>query len=450
VLSLPLPAGFVWGAATSALQIEGGGVGRGASVWDVFAATPGRIRDGGTPEIACDHYHCWPEDLALMSELGLGAYRLSIAWTRILPEGRGRPSAAGLDFYDRLIDALLARGIAPWVTLQHWDLPQALQELGGWPSRDTVDRFIEYTDAVAARLGDRVGHWITHNEPWCVSQLGHREGVHAPGLRSWPASLAAAHHLLLSHGRAVEVLRQRSPASEVGIALNLAPVHAASSRDDDVAAARQFDGELNRWFLDPLFGRPYPTDVVERHCAEGRLSGAPSFLRAGDLAAIAAPIDFLGVNFYSRAVVSADPVGRPPVLDGERTDIGWEVFPSGLSELLRRLHAEWAPPAIHITENGAAYHTAPDSEGRVRDLARIRYLHAHLEQLARAAQDGVPVRGYFVWSLLDNFEWAEGYSQRFGIVWVDFETRARVLKDSAHWYRRAVAANAVVPIGGDV
>ncbi|MGZ3441126.1 MAG: GH1 family beta-glucosidase [Polyangia bacterium] len=449
---LRFPDGFLWGAATSAYQIEGAAAadGRGESIWDRFAARPGAIADGSDGAVACDHYHRWPRDIELMKWLGLGAYRFSVAWPRIFPSGRWQVNKAGLDFYDRLTDGLLEAGIEPFVTLYHWDLPQPLEDAGGWASRHTVDAFVEYVDVVSDLLGDRVRRFITHNEPWCISVLGYAEGLHAPGRRDWPAALAAAHHLLLSHGLATAVIRQNAVDAEVGITVNLVPAEPASSSAADRDACRAFDGAFNRWFLDPLYGRGYPEDVIADHVGAGRLSSLElPFVQPGDLATIAAATDFLGINYYSRAVVRSDRVAEldnaPRVvhMSDERTDIGWEVYPDGLRQLLVRVQRDYAPAAVYITENGAAYDTAPDEHGRVHDIERQRFLHAHLAAALEAVQAGVPLAGYFVWSLLDNYEWQEGYRKRFGIVWVDYVTQERVLKQSATQYRAIIAANAL-------
>jgi beta-glucosidase len=450
---LQFPPGFVWGTATAAYQIEGAvrEDGRGESIWDRFTHTPGTIQDASTGDVACDHYHRWREDIALMKEHGLQAYRFSIAWPRILPEGRGQPNQAGLDFYSRLVDGLLEAGIVPFATLYHWDLPQALQDQGGWPARATAEAFVEYADVVSRALGDRVKHWITHNEPWCVSFLSHQIGEHAPGWRDWPAALAASHHVLLSHGWAVPVLRRNSPGAEVGITLNFTPAEPASQSAEDLLACRQFDGYFNRWFADPIYRGAYPEDMVAAYSAAGHLPAAgPSYIQGGDLQAIAAPIDFLGVNYYTRGVISAgalehanEPLVAPgePVL--ERTEMGWEVYPEGLYNLLTRLHADYQPAKLYITENGASYSDGPGDDGRVHDERRQRYLRDHFVASKRAIDAGVPLAGFFVWSLLDNFEWAKGYKQRFGIVWVDYTTQQRVPKDSALWYREVIGANAV-------
>ena len=439
-LTQPFPADFVWGAATAAYQIEGAvnEDGRGESVWDRFCATPGKVRAGDSGAVACDFYHRYREDVALMRELGLDAFRFSIAWPRVLPDGRGRVNAAGLDFYDRLVDELLGSGIAPYVTLFHWDTPQAIEDAGGWPSRATVDAFCEYVEAVSQRLGDRVGRWITHNEPWVVSWVGHGWGHHAPGRESEADALATAHHLLLSHGRAVEILRRNSPGSQVGITLNLDTPYPASDSPEDAAAARWVDGMHNRWFLDPLFRGEYPEDMAEAWAAL-----VPE-VRDGDLATISRAIDFLGVNNYTSPLVAADTNGgRSRIVrrnDVDRTDMGWEVVPEGLHDLLLRLHRDYRPGALYVTENGAAYPDVRGHDGHVRDAERHSYLEAYLAGAARAVAQGVPLRGYFAWSLLDNFEWAWGYWKRFGLVYVDYPTLERVPKGSFYWYRDFIAA----------
>lgn len=433
------PPDFVWGAATAAYQVEGAVSedGRGESIWDRFATIPGKIVNGDDGDIACDSYHRYHEDVRLMRDLGLNAFRFSISWPRILPEGRGWPNAAGLDFYDRFVDELLENGIEPFVTLYHWDLPQALEDLGGWPARDTVEAFADYAEVVAARLGDRVRHWITQNEPWVVSWLGYGRGEHAPGRASEAEAIAAAHHVLLSHGRVVEVLRREAPGAEVGITIDLIPMHTLTDSEADAAAAREEDGVRNRWILDPVLLGEYPEELLQRF--------EPS-LPAGwseDLSLIGAPIDFLGVNYYRRHIVRAGADGHTPVVidpaDGEFTDMGWEVYPDGLYELLVGLRDAYRLPPLHITENGAAF-TDNRQNGSVDDPQRTSYIERHLAAISRAIEEGVPVHGYFVWSLLDNFEWSRGYSQRFGIVYVDYETLERVPKGSYRWYRDFIAS----------
>lgn len=444
------PRRFLWGVATSAQQIEGGRHedGRRDSIWDAFAATPGRIRDGSNPDVACDHYHRWRDDIALMSWLGVGAYRFSISWPRVLPLGRGQPNPAGLDFYDALIDGLLEAGIEPFPTLYHWDLPQTLQDEGGWARRGTAEAFVEYTTVVMRRLGDRVGRWVTHNEPWCAATLGHEEGHHAPGHRDAAEALRVAHHLLLSHGWATAAIRREAPLAEAGIVLIHSPAHAASESAADGDAARWYDGFFNRWYLDPVFRGTYPADAIADRIARGHLADAElPFVRAGDMRAISAPLDFLGLNYYSRTVLRAGADGRPtgatPASPEQLTTMGWEVYPSGLHESLLRVHREYGPRAIYITENGAAFDDPADATGRIVDEQRIRYLQGHLQAAHRALQDGVPLRGYFLWSLMDNFEWGYGYEQRFGILAVDRTTQDRTPKESALWYRGVIAANSI-------
>lgn len=440
------PSDFVWGAATSAYQIEGAWDegGRGESIWDRFSHTPGRIARGDTGDVACDHYHRWREDVVLMKELGLKAYRFSLAWPRVLPEGRGRVNPTGLDFYSMLVDELLEASIEPFVTLYHWDLPQALQDQGGWPARLTAEAFVEYADLVTRRLGDRVKHWITLNEPFVSAFVGHLEGRHAPGHSDLGEALAAAHHLLLAHGWAVPMVRGNVTGAQAGITLNLGGQVPASPSFVDRAAAWQRDGVLNRWFLDPISGRGYPADIVAYY------GHRMDFVQAGDLEAIAVPLDLLGVNYYTRNIVRSKEVAeaenspRTALAKPERTEMRWEVYPDGLYDILGRVHFDYRFPALYVTENGAAYADQIDFDGSVQDPDRISFLKEHFTAAARAIAAGVPLRGYFVWSLLDNFEWGHGYWKRFGLVYVDFPTQRRVLKSSAHWYGRVIAAHDVV------
>lgn len=448
---LAFPNDFIWGVATSAHQIEGAlsAGGRGESIWDRFASMPGRIADGSDASTACDHYRRWREDLGLMQWLGVRAYRFSIAWPRVMPRGRGSIHAPGFDFYEALVDALLDAGILPFVTLYHWDLPQALQDRGGWSSRETATIFADYAAAVSERLGDRVQHWITHNEPCCVATLGHEEGEHAPGHRDPNEALRVSHHLLLSHGLAVQAIRNNAPDAEIGIALNLAPAWPATPGDADREAARRFDGMFNRWYLDPLYRGRYPDDVIADRVRRGHLEPAARlalpFVRERDLETIAAPLDFLGVNYYTRMVLQAgadgDPIAVRAVPVTELTDMGWEVFPQGLYHLLMRLQEEYKPPKIYITENGAAYGDGPAADGWTNDARRIAYMNSHLQEAHRAIADGAPLRGYFAWSLLDNFEWAHGYTKRFGLYWVDYVTQRRNPKASAYWYRDLITSS---------
>ncbi len=446
---LPFPPGFVWGVATSAQQIEGGrhDGGRADSIWDRFASLPGKIADGSTPDIACDHFHRWRDDVALMKSLGLGGYRFSLSWPRILPSGAGEPNEPGLDFYDALVDALLDAGIEPFPTLYHWDLPVAVQDRGGWGARETVALFADYAAVVARRLGDRVRRWTTHNEPWCVATLGHEEGSHAPGHTDPAEALRVGHHVLLSHAKAAAALRAESPGAEVGIALIHSPAHPATDTAADRDAARWFDGFFNRWYLDPLFRGAYPADAVGDRVAAGHLpSPELPFVKEGDLAAIAQPLDFLGINYYSRVVMRAGPDGRReavrPLPPAGITDMDWEVYPDGLHETLTRIHREYGPPKLYVLENGAAYDDPPSPDGSIPDPRRIDYLRRHLLAARRALADGAPLAGYFVWTLMDNFEWGFGYRMKFGLFALDRDRR-RVPRDSAFWYRDVIAANAV-------
>lgn len=439
---------FLWGAATAAFQIEGATDrdGRGESIWDRFCSVPNAIRDGSDGRSACEHYVLWPKDVELMKWLGISCYRFSISWPRVQPEGRGRANAKGLDFYDRLVDALLEAKIRPFATLYHWDLPQPLEDAGGWPARDTAAAFADYAALVAQRLGDRVHDFVTHNEPYCASMFGYRDGFQAPGRKSHHEALWAAHHLLLSHGLATQALRAHAPGAQVGITLNLVPSEPASRSRIDVDACRACDGEANRWFLDPLYGRGYPEDVVQDRVRDGVLRGAGlPFVRPGDLEVIAEPTDFLGVNYYVRTIARAKPIeetDNDPVLvtpRSERTAMGWEVYPEGLERILRQVHEQYAPARIYVTENGAAYDDSPPGKsGEVADIERQNYILRHLAAVHRARAAGVRVDGYFLWSLLDNFEWSEGYTKRFGIVWVDYQTQARLPKQSAHRYRQVI------------
>ncbi|MCU0690910.1 MAG: GH1 family beta-glucosidase [Polyangiaceae bacterium] len=448
------PEGFLWGAATSAFQIEGAVAegGRKPSIWDTFCERPGAICDGSNAAVACDHYHRWPQDVALMKQLGLGAYRFSIAWPRVLPDGVGSVNPAGISFYDRLVDALLEAGIRPFVTLYHWDLPQALQNEGGWPNRRTAAAFAGFARTVARALGDRVKDWITHNEPWCVSMLGHLSGVHAPGVRDRKAALLAAHHLLLSHGLAVPELRAACAGANVGLTNMFVPAVAASPSEADVDEARRIDGMFNRFFLDPVFFGTYPEDVLRDHIDTAEISSSDlTFIASGDLAQIRTPIDFLGINTYSRAIARSTRIAEeknlprtiPAVDPDECTTMGWEVYPPCMLDALEQAYRRWNPAALYVTENGAAFHDAVEPDGSVRDTRRVHYLREHIGSCHEAISRGVPLRGYFVWSLLDNFEWGYGYGQRFGIARVDDATQRRTLKDSAGCYAQIVARNGI-------
>lgn len=424
------PPDFVWGVATSAFQIEGAAQadGKGESIWDRFCRRPGAIADGSDGTVACDHYHRWQSDLDLVADLGVDAYRFSVSWPRVQPLGHGAWNGPGLDFYERLVDGLLRRGIKPYLTLNHWDLPAALQDAGGWASRDTAHRFVDYASHVAARMGDRVAAITTHNEPWVIACMGHEWGVFAPGIRDRGIAMQVSHHLLLSHGMALRALRAQGCPSRLGIVLNLSPIRAATEGAEDLAAARLEDGRSVRWYMDPLFKGAYPDDVLAFLGAD-----APR-VEPGDLDLIATPMDFLGINYYTRSVVSA--AGRWDVATGRRrvTEMGWEVYPEGLTELLTRVHRDWRVPPLYVKENGAAFNDQL-ADGRVHDIERTDFIAHHIAAVGDALRLGVPMAGYMVWSLLDNFEWASGYARRFGIVHVDYATQQRRLKDSALWYR---------------
>lgn len=466
------PSDFLFGAATAAFQIEGAAFedGRRASIWDAFARVPGAVINADNGDVACDHYHRYREDVALMKRLGLQTYRFSTSWARVRPDG-GELNRAGVDFYERLVDELLAADIMPWLTLYHWDLPQALQERGGWTVRETADRFTEYALDMHDALGDRVKVWTTLNEPWCSSFLSHTAGAHAPGHYSVAEGVLASHHLLLAHGRTVSELRDRDASLQLGITLNLTVADAVDENDPaDRDAARRIDGQFNRWFLDPIFRGEYPTDVLEdfRRVDPAVVESLEEAVLPGDLDVIAAPIDTLGVNYYhGEYVAGREPLVAPP--GGEaptdrlirspfpshegifwhdrglpRTPMNWEVDPTGLTRLLRRVHEEYSAEsgvALYVTENGAAYDDVlvrEEGEARVHDSERADFVTAHVAAVLDAIDEGVDVRGYFYWSLLDNFEWAWGYEKRFGIVHVDYDTQERTVKDSALKYSRII------------
>ncbi len=450
--ALSFPTDFVWGAATASYQIEGAvdEGGRSASIWDTFSHTPGMVVDGDTGDVACDHYHRYREDVALLADLGVSHYRFSLAWPRLQPEGRGALNEAGLDFYVRLVEALLERDITPWVTLYHWDLPQVLEDAGGWPARETAQRFADYSAAVHARLHDRVHAWTTLNEPWVAAFLGYAAGEHAPGVRDPAQALRAAHHLLLGHGLALEAMRAQDPGtSTFGITLNFSPVRSATEDEADVEAARRIDALQNRLFLDPLLRGRYAEDLLED--VADVTDGA--HVQEGDLERIAQPLDFLGVNYYfpwtvragGRATAPSPWVGSEDVEFVDRglptTAMGWEIEPDGLRETLTRLSDEYAAPPLYVTENGAAFDEAPGPDGVVQDANRIAYLDGHFRAAHAARERGADVRGYFVWSLLDNFEWAFGFSRRFGLVHVDYPTQRRTPKASAGWYAQVTRRN---------
>jgi beta-glucosidase len=457
--ALQFPDGFAWGVATASYQIEGAvnEDGRGPSIWDTFAHTPGRVANGDTGDVACDHYHRYREDVALIRGLNASVYRFSLAWPRFQPDGHGPLNPDGVAFYDRLIDELLNAGVRPWITLYHWDLPQALEDAGGWPERATAYRFAEYAAAVHARFADRVADWTTLNEPWCSAFVGYAAGNHAPGRQEPAAAVRAAHHLMLGHGLAVEAMRSARADLRYGITLNLYPTDPATDDPADVDAARRVDGVGNRIFLDPILRGRYPDDVLaDLDPISGR-----GHIQPGDEKQIGLPLDVLGVNYYSRHVVRARPDGSSSEVNlawvgaGHvesvrtglpRTAADWEIDPPGLYDILTRISREYDTPPLYITENGAAFDDLITADGAVHDQQRIDFLDQHFRQARRAIADGVDLRGYFVWSLLDNFEWAWGYDRRFGIVYVDYEAQRRLMKDSAHWYA-SVAATNTVPAG---
>jgi beta-glucosidase len=437
---LKFPEDFLWGAATSAYQIEGAydQDGKGISIWDTFVHQPGHIRHGETGDVAVDHYHRWKEDVSIMAELGLKVYRFSVAWTRVQPEGSGPANPAGLDFYDRLVDALLESGIQPIPTLFHYDLPQSLQDQGGWPVRATADRFAEYATIVAHRIGDRAHRWITHNEPFVTAINGYLSGEHAPGIQNPIQTFRAVHHLLLSHGKAVQALyTELGEEARVGIALNLSPVYPATDTKEDRQAAARLDMLLNRAFLEPIFMGSYPAEVNE-------LFGSlfPQ-VQPGDMETISSPIDFLGVNYYSRTVVRHD--ANIPLIEmvmenpvGNEYSQMWEIYPQGLYQLIKRVWRDYHPNRILITENGIPVPDGLDFDGRVRDVRRTRYLRDHLIQVHRLLREGIPMGGYLVWSLMDNFEWQHGYDMRFGLVYVDYNDLTRTIKESGRWFARVI------------
>ena len=439
------PAGFTWGAATASYQIEGAFAedGKGESIWDRFSHVPGHVAGGDTGDVACDHYHRYHEDVAILAGLGLNAYRFSVSWPRVIPSGTGRVNAAGLDFYERLVDELLAHGIAPHVTLYHWDLPQPLEDAGGWPARATALAFAEYAGVVARRLGDRVTHVATINEPFVVSDHGYRRGVHAPGSIDPAAALATAHHLLVAHGLALQAIRAAAPRVAAGIVLNLDALHPASGHLLDLEAAVVAHDQVNRWFLDPIVGRGYPEEGGRAwRWTRGEVLD-------GDMALIASPVDFLGVNYYSHRYVRSPglpPLEPPPGAGDERTGIGWAVYPAGLTEVLQFVVSRTGELPLYVTENGAAY--AVDPRDPTADPDRVRFLRRHLEAAFDAIESGVPLRGYFAWSLLDNFEWALGYGPRFGLVHVDYRTLERQIRDSGR-FLGSVARTGRLPDTGE-
>jgi beta-glucosidase len=440
---MSFPKDFVWGTATSSYQIEGGGLdyGRGECIWHRFSHTEGKVYNGDTGIIACDHINRYPEDVKLMRDLGVNAYRFSTSWPRVLPEGVGRVNEQGMDFYNHLVDLLLEAGITPYVTLYHWDLPQAIQDRGGWENPDSVKWFADYADWMSRALGDRVKHWITHNEPYVVSMVGNKDGRHAPGKQDPIAAYTVAHHVLLSHGAAVPIIRANSANAEVGITLDQTYSFPRSNNHEDRMAARRFAAYHNDWFLGPVFRGVYPADLVKRLEPQGVFAN----INLDEIKGTHVPIDFLGINYYTRNIISAG--HDDPLLDiaygrtegAEHTAMGWEVYPEGLLHTLLYLHNAYNLPKIFITENGCAYDDPEPDDGIVHDPKRKEYYRLHLEAVGKAIDLGVPVAGYFAWSFMDNFEWAEGYEKRFGIYHVDFETQLRTPKESALFYKDWIA-----------
>jgi beta-glucosidase len=439
------PDKFIWGTATASYQIEGGGheEGRGESIWDRFARQPGKVYNQENGEVACDHFHRYPEDVQLMSELGIQSYRFSFAWPRLFPE-EGIFNPEGLEFYKRLLNELEAKGITPVATIYHWDLPTWLQDKGGWTNRETVDHYLTYTKVLFEAFGNRIKSWITHNEPWCAAFLGYAFGVHAPGHTDWNEALIASHHLLLSHGKAVKLYRSMGYQGEIGITLNLTPAVPATEDPRDVVAAHRADGFSNRWFLDPVLKGDYPEDMVDFYSDR---FGPLTFNKPGDLEIINTPIDFLGINYYTHNIIVHDENdqifwGRLIQETENVTDMGWGIHPDSLYKLLTRIKREYTDLPLYITENGAAY---PDQlvNGKVEDFGRIKYLHDHFAAAHHFIEEGGNLQGYYVWSLMDNYEWAFGYSKRFGIIYVDFETLERTPKESYKWYQRVIKTNQI-------
>ena len=447
----PFPKNFLWGTATSSYQIEGAPSvdGKGLSVWDTFSHNKKNIKNGENGDIACDHFNLWEPDLALLNELGVNSYRFSISWPRIFPTGLEKsPNQKGLDFYSRIIDTLLEYGIIPFITLNHWDIPQGLEDKGGWTNRMMSDMFVKYSYYVSKNFGDRVKHWITHNEPWCISHIGYITGHKPPGIKNnWVKSLSAAHHLLLSHGMAIPEIKLNSTNAEVGITLNLSTAIPASPSDEDKVATLFYDDMFNRLFLEPLYNTKYPQSLFDELKIRNAVKDADlNFIQENDLAIIGTRTDFLGVNYYSRGVIRSDQIEENQNLPvdvemGPVTDFGWEVYPRGIYDLLFRLKKEYNVERIYITENGCSYSDTPNHDKKVVDKRRIEYHYSHLEELRKAIHDGVNCIGYFAWSLMDNFEWAQGFSQRFGLIWVDFDTLERIPKESFFWYRDYINEN---------
>jgi len=434
---------FKWGAATSSFQIEGNidVDGKLESIWDRFCKTPGKIKNMEHASIACDHYNRWREDFDLLENLGVNSYRFSISWSRIVLSDLKQGNQKGIEYYDKLVDDLLLRNIDPFVTLNHWDIPQEFQDKGGWVDRKSIEYFLDYVDIITKKLGDRVKNWITHNEPWVIAYLGYNEGTHAPGYSSLAQTLAVNHHLLLSHGLSLPIIRENSKDSKVGIALNLNPAYPASSSEVDLNAAKLFDEYFNGWYLEPLYGNQYPKNILNSWKDEGKLTKGLDFIKDGDFKVISEPTDFLGINYYSRAIIRCSKTEKHKnlpveIVPGEKTKFDWEVFPKGLEELLLRINKDYSPKSLFITENGASYDSNIQGMEDINDSKRIEYLESHILACKNAVDQGVPLEGYFCWSLMDNFEWAEGLNHRFGLVHIDFDTQKRIPKRSYKWYQK--------------
>lgn len=440
------PENFVWGFSSSAYQIEGAvnEGGKGQSIWDTFSHSPGKVFNGDTGDTACDHYHRYEADMRLMKELGIQAYHFSTAWTRIQAEGRGSANQSGLDFYSRLVDAILEQGMTPWLTLFHWDLPQALQDRGGWTNRDTAKYFADYADIMFRSLGDRVPMWLTHNEPWVAAYLGYGIGIHAPGIMDWKQAVNATHTILLSHGLAAQTFRTHSRSAKIGLNPNFYPVHTASDSEEDNYVSKLYFEYANTWFLDALFKGTYPELLWKHYEKEGLL---PT-VEAGDMDTISVPIDFMGVNYYSRYVVQKDKgawldAKLVPAQGAELTAMDWEIYPDGLYEILMHIYQNYPKIDLYITENGAAFDDEISPDGKVHDERRVQFFQKHFKSALRAIQESVPLKGYLLWSFMDNFEWAMGYSKRFGLVFVDYSTQKRIPKDSAVFFKQVIENNSI-------
>ncbi|PZD94684.1 beta-glucosidase [Paenibacillus sambharensis] len=439
------PDHFIWGAATAAFQVEGAYKedGRGMSIWDTFSRTPGKVFEGDNGDVACDMYHLYPEDIKRMADMGIRSYRFSVAWPRIIPDGSGAVNEKGLAFYHNLVDELHKHGIEPMLTLYHWDLPQALQDRGGWLNRETIDHFVRYAETVFNSLRGKVRFWATFNEPWCISFLSHYIGAHAPGMTELQAGVDVAHHVLVAHGRTVQLFRKLGIEGQIGIAPNTEWQEPYSDKEEDIEAAYRRSGYLNEWFLRPVMTGKYPEKLVEWF----RGKGAELKIEEGDMELIGSKIDFLGINYYTGGVGRYNPDSgdlfdyEEVPMGWDKTDIGWNIYPQGLYNVLTYIKREFGDIAIYITENGACYNDGPSADGKVHDTGRVEYLRKHVLQVHRAIESGVNVKGYYCWSLMDNFEWAYGYSMRFGLIYVDYETQERIPKDSYRWYRKLAQLN---------